>query len=124
MPCGASSLAAQPESQAAPLPRPKLADLDDDGQALLRQVIDFYHQNLLASPEAKEWLERRGLNHPELVSHFKLGYAGHHGNRRFSGVIAVQKAVRKASNCVTSYRSGVLRTTTRQDHFRAASWCR
>ncbi|MCZ1250976.1 hypothetical protein EIL81_19580, partial [Photorhabdus laumondii subsp. laumondii] len=36
----ASSLAAPPESQAAPLPRPKLADLDDDGQALLHQVID------------------------------------------------------------------------------------
>ncbi|WP_387493617.1 hypothetical protein, partial [Photorhabdus sp. RM96S] len=36
-----SSLAAPPELQAAPLPRPKLADLDDDGQALLHQVIDF-----------------------------------------------------------------------------------
>lgn len=32
--------------------RQKLADLDDDGQALLRQVVDYYHQNLLTSPEA------------------------------------------------------------------------
>ncbi|MCI4192752.1 hypothetical protein MRO80_21515, partial [Dickeya dianthicola] len=68
----ASSLAAVPVVPASS-PRQKLADLDDDGQALLNQVIQFYHQSLLNSPEAQQWLVSRGLTHPELVSHFRLG---------------------------------------------------
>ncbi|MCI4192824.1 hypothetical protein MRO80_21900, partial [Dickeya dianthicola] len=67
----ASFLAAVPVPASSP--RQKLADLDDDGQALLNQVIGFYHQSLLASPEAQQWLAGRGLTHPELVSHFRLG---------------------------------------------------
>ncbi|WP_240149740.1 hypothetical protein, partial [Erwinia amylovora] len=51
----------------------------DDGQALLGQVVNWYHHNLLNSPEALAWLEKRGLNHPGLVSHFRLGFAGAHG---------------------------------------------
>lgn len=38
------------ESKATPA-RQVLVDLDTDGQALLRQVTDFYHHNLLDSPE-------------------------------------------------------------------------
>uniref|UniRef100_UPI001E564EF6 CHC2 zinc finger domain-containing protein n=2 Tax=Photorhabdus TaxID=29487 RepID=UPI001E564EF6 len=114
----ASSLAAPPGSQAAPLPRPKLADLDDDGQALLHQVIDFYHQNLLASPEAKAWLARRGLNHPELVSHFKLGYAGHHGIGGSAGLLPSKSSQEGQQLRDKLSGLGVLRTTTRQDHFR------
>jgi len=30
---------------------------------------------LKASPEALEYLERRGLGNPELIEHFRLGYA-------------------------------------------------
>jgi len=47
-----SSAAAVPAAPPAP-PRPKLTDLDDDGQALLRQVVDFYDQNLLGSAGRK-----------------------------------------------------------------------
>jgi len=61
---------------ASPLARQTLTDLDDDGQALLHQVTGWYHQNLLNSPETLAWLEKSGLNHPELVSHFRLGVAG------------------------------------------------
>jgi len=50
--------------------------LDDEAdQALLRQVIDFYHETLKASPEAITYLERRGLNSVELIDRFRLGYA-------------------------------------------------
>jgi DNA primase len=42
-------------------------------KALLGQVVSWYHQNLLNSPDALAWLEKRGLNHPELVSHFRPG---------------------------------------------------
>ena len=49
--------------------------LDADDRALLTQVVDYYHQTLQQSPEALAYLQSRGLNHPELVEHFKLGYA-------------------------------------------------
>ncbi|MHB1587434.1 MAG: CHC2 zinc finger domain-containing protein [Acidiferrobacteraceae bacterium] len=49
--------------------------LDVDDQALLNQVIDYYHATLKTSPEALAYLKARGLDHPELIEHFKLGYA-------------------------------------------------
>ena len=55
------------------LPAPVALDADD--RALLVQVVDYYHQTLKQSPEALAYLQSRGLNHPELVEHFKLGFA-------------------------------------------------
>jgi DNA primase len=49
--------------------------LDADEQALLTQTIDYYHATLKQSPEALAYLKARGLDHPELVEHFKLGFA-------------------------------------------------
>lgn len=53
---------------------PLLSD-SADNQAALKQVIDYYHETLKQSPEALEYLAKRGLNHPELIERFKLGYA-------------------------------------------------
>ncbi len=44
-------------------------------QTLLAQVVDSYHANLKTSPEALAYLQERGLNHPELIETFQLGYA-------------------------------------------------
>ncbi|MBI6547186.1 CHC2 zinc finger domain-containing protein [Xenorhabdus lircayensis] len=44
-------------------------------QALLLRVVEFYHQTLLNAPEAQQYLKKRRLDHPELVSQFKLGFA-------------------------------------------------
>jgi len=49
--------------------------LDDGETALLGQVVDFYHQTLLDSPEALDYLKKRGLNDPDLIKRFRLGYA-------------------------------------------------
>ncbi|WP_405469336.1 CHC2 zinc finger domain-containing protein [Morganella morganii] len=119
-----SSLAAGSSAQPSPVavsssaPRIALADLDNDGQALLHQVTDFYHQQFLTSPEAHEWLVRRGLNHPELVSYFKLGYAGKHGVGGSAGVLPSvnSKSGRELRDRLASL--GILRESTRQDHFR------
>lgn len=109
-----SSAAAVPAPSSLPV-RQTLADLDDDGQALLHQVVNFYHQNLLQSPEALVWLEKRGLNHPELVSHFKLGYAGAHG---VAGVLPSPDSKEGKRLREKLVAPGVLRSSTRQDHFR------
>lgn len=55
------------------LPAPVALDADD--RALLAQVVDYYHQTLKESPEALAYLAQRGLDHPQLVDHFKLGFA-------------------------------------------------
>ncbi len=55
------------------LPPPVAFDADD--QALLNQTVGYYHERLLATTEAAEYLAARGLAHPELVAHFKLGVA-------------------------------------------------
>ena len=49
--------------------------LEEGDQALLDQVIEFYHQTLKASPEALQYLDSRGLGTMELIERFKLGYA-------------------------------------------------
>ncbi len=48
---------------------------EQDDQALLKRVIDFYHETLKQSPEALDYLESRGLNDVELIKTFKLGFA-------------------------------------------------
>jgi DNA primase catalytic core len=46
-----------------------------DDQTVLSEVVEYYHQTLKQSPEALEYLEKRGLNDVELIDYFKLGYA-------------------------------------------------
>ncbi len=57
---------------------PKLSSpvsLDADDRVLLLEVIEYYHETLLQSPEALAYLEKRGLKSSEMMTHFKLGYA-------------------------------------------------
>jgi DNA primase len=65
--------AAVKRSSVRALPPPVAFDADD--QALLNQTAAYYHERLLASAEAAAYLAARGLNHPELAAHFKLGVA-------------------------------------------------
>jgi DNA primase len=65
-----SSLAAASAPAAA---APSLDAADD--AALLASVLDYYHATLKQSPEALAYLHSRGLDHPELVDTFRLGYA-------------------------------------------------
>lgn len=60
-----------------PTPTRKLAapvSLDVDDQALLDQVIGYYHETLKTSPEGLAYLQSRGLS-GELVERFRLGLA-------------------------------------------------
>ncbi|MCO7262635.1 CHC2 zinc finger domain-containing protein [Dickeya zeae] len=56
---------------------PPVTDIshEQERQALLHRVVAFYHHTLLNAPEAVAYLEKRRLNHPELVAVFKLGFA-------------------------------------------------
>jgi DNA primase len=63
-------------AQATPtrtLPPPVAFDADD--QALLNQTVGYYHERLLVTSEAQAYLAARGLTHPDVAAHFKLGLA-------------------------------------------------
>jgi DNA primase len=74
-PLAASSAGAAPakHSTVKKLPMPIAADAED--AKLLVQVIDYYHETLLGSPEALEYLKRRGIGSEEAIQTFKLGFA-------------------------------------------------
>jgi DNA primase len=50
-------------------------DFDADDKRLLRQVVAYYHERLKQTPEALTYLAKRGLEHPDMVAHFHLGFA-------------------------------------------------
>ena len=56
-----------------------------DDTALLRDVLEFYHETLKTSPEAIAYLETRGLNAVDLIDHFRLGYANRTLGYRLQG---------------------------------------
>lgn len=70
-----SSLAAQPVKRTTVTKLDSPLDASAEDQALLMQVVDYYHQALKQNPDALEYLNKRGLNNPELIDHFKLGVA-------------------------------------------------
>jgi DNA primase len=55
------------------LEQPLEASTED--REMLRQVAHYYHRTLKQSPEALRYLKGRGLTHPEMIDHFKLGFA-------------------------------------------------
>ncbi|NJS36658.1 MAG: toprim domain-containing protein [Brachymonas sp.] len=68
-----ASVQAVKRSSVRALPAPVALDADD--RDLLLQVVSYYQQSLRDCPEALAYLQSRGLNHPELLDHFKLGFA-------------------------------------------------
>ncbi len=55
------------------LPPPVRFDTDD--QALLAETIGYYHERLKQSPEAIAYLAKRGINDPQMIERFKIGFA-------------------------------------------------
>jgi len=69
----ASSAGPVKRSSVTKLPTP--LNLDTQDRELLQQVVDYYHETLKQSTEALAYLKKRGLDHPEMIDHFKLGFA-------------------------------------------------
>ena len=78
---GLPSLAAEPPAKRPP---PKLGSVrklpvvgarSADSAALLLDVVGYYHQTLLESAEALEYLGERGIRNEEAIKHFRLGFA-------------------------------------------------
>lgn len=62
-------------SIAKPAAEPDAPLTEAERQTLLRRVLAYYHDTLKQSPDALDYLASRGLNHPELIARFHLGYS-------------------------------------------------
>jgi len=54
---------------------PTSLSIEAEDQALLNQVVEFYHSALKQNLEALDYLTSRGLASSEMIDHFKLGVA-------------------------------------------------
>jgi DNA primase catalytic core len=61
------------QSTVPKLPCPVTLGAED--LAAMREVVRFYHRTLCETPEAKRYLEKRGLQSAEMVEHFQLGFS-------------------------------------------------
>ena len=103
----AQSCAASPAPKLSPgkLRTAQSFSLEAGDQALLDQVIEFYHQTLKASPEALKYLDSRGLGNMELIERFRLGYA----NRTLAYRLAPKQYKAGAESRTALQRVGILR---------------
>ena len=85
---------------------------DTERQTHLRQTVEYYHETLMESSEALDYLSSRGLSDPDLIRTFKLGYA----NRSFAARLPTRKS--KAGNVLRDQLQtvGILRESG-HEHF-------
>jgi DNA primase len=91
---------------------PTALERNAEDAKLLAQVIEFYHQTLLQSPEALEYLAKRGLSSFEAINHFKLGFA----NRTLGYRLPEKNRVEGAALRGQLQRVGLLRASG-HEHF-------
>jgi DNA primase len=111
-PLAASSVGVPPakHSTVKKLPMPIAADAAH--AKLLTQVIEYYHETLLESPEALGYLNRRGIGSEEAIKTFKLGFA----NRTLGYRLPATTRVEGAEIRGRLQRLGILRDTG-HEHF-------
>jgi DNA primase len=86
--------------------------LEASDEELLLRVAGYYRERLEADPRGRQYLEKRGLVHPELISSFELGFAD-----RTLGLKLPVKQVR-AGEAIRGrlMELGVLRKETGHEH--------
>jgi DNA primase len=111
-PESSAARSAAPEAASSLVADAPVADAQDDGddQALLRRVIEFYHQTLKRSSEAQAYLAQRGLTHPEVVDHFKLGFC----NRTLGYRLPNKRTVAREAINAQLQRIGIYRASMRE----------
>ncbi len=67
--------AGPPPKKSTTVKLPPLAERSIDDQRLLESVVQHYHETLKQTPEAQQYLARRGLQSAEMVEQFRLGFA-------------------------------------------------
>ena len=66
---------AKPVKRSTTKKLPSSLAANGDHQTALRDVVNYYHDTLKQSPEALDYLTKRGIGDTELINRFRLGFA-------------------------------------------------
>jgi len=94
---------------------PTFLERGAEDEVLLRQVVDYYHETLKQSPEALEYLQKRGLHNSEMLTRFRLGFA----NRTLAYRLPLKNRQAGAELRGRLQKLGILRDTG-HEHFRGS----
>ena len=108
----AASSSAPPAKHSTVKKLPMPIEPDAQDAHLLVQVIEYYHESLLGSPEALAYLERRGIGSGEAIRTFKLGFANRTLGYRLPATTRVEGAAARGR----LQRLGLLRESG-HEHF-------
>lgn len=101
-----------PPKQSSVRKLPTALHTDQDDARLLAQVVGYYHDALLQSPEALAYLQRRGIDSSEALKTFQLGFA----NRTLGYRLPQKNRVEGAAVRGQLQRIGILRESG-HEHF-------
>lgn len=94
---------------------PSLVEVDAADQELLNTVVGYYAETLAGHDEARDFLARRRINHPEAIEGFRLGFGDRTLGYRIPGnQTAEGKRIRSRLQAL-----GILRATG-HEHFRGS----
>jgi DNA primase catalytic core len=108
----AGSAGAPPKQSTVPK-LPPLFQPNADDQTVLQVVVNFYHEALKNSPQAQQYLVKRGLESGEMIEHFRLGYA----NRTLTYHVPEKNRVLGREQRGRLEELGILREKSGHEHF-------
>jgi len=113
----ASTRSGGPPPKQSTVPKlPPLIRQTNDDKKLLLTVVEFYHQTLKESPEAQQYLQKRGLMNAEMVEHFQLGFS----NRSLAYVVPASNRAAGEEQRGRLKQLGILKKDTGHEHFRGS----
>ena len=108
--------AGPPPKKATTRTLPPLIARSTDDKRLLEIVVAHYHETLKQSPEAQQYLVKRGLQSAEMVKQFRLGFA----NRTLGYHLTASNRLAGEEQRGRLKQLGILRQDSGHEHFRGS----
>ncbi len=102
-----------PPKKSTTVKLPPLAERTIDDKRLLESVVQHYHETLKQTPEAQQYLVKRGLQSSEMVEQFRLGFA----NRTLGYHLPASNRNAGAEQRERLKQIGILRQESGHEHF-------
>ena len=102
-----------PPKKSTTVKLPPLAEHTIDDKRLLEAVVTHYHETLKRTPEAQQYLAKRGLQSAEMVEQFRLGFA----NRTLGYHLPASNRSAGAEQRERLKQIGILRQESGHEHF-------
>jgi len=102
-----------PPKKSTTVKLPPLTERTIDDKRLLESVVQHYHETLKQTPEAQQYLVKRGLQSAEMLEQFRLGFA----NRTLGYHLPASNRNAGAEQRERLKQIGILRQESGHEHF-------